>query len=106
MKDGQPEGAFWSIDDCVRAVTAFESFEDLKNTREDYAPTFYPGKGYSPAEILAMKRVANAFNAWAARVGRKRRSEVRVIQAAGEPKRGPYNPEFLGAQPPKAGEDY
>lgn len=79
-----------SIDECVRAVTAFNSFEDLKATSESYAPTFYPGKAYGPADILAMKRVAAAFNAWAARVGRKRRAEVKVLQVAGEPKRGPF----------------
>lgn len=79
-----------SIDECVRSVTAFESFDDLKSSEAGYAPTFYPGKGNSPAEIVAMERVCAAFNAWAERVGRSRRAWVRRIQAAGEQRRGPF----------------
>jgi hypothetical protein len=90
MRDGQPEGAFWSIDECVRAVTAFDSFDDLQNTEASYAPSFYPSKHTSGAEVSAMKRVCSAFNAWAERTGRKRRAQVYSIQAAGEQRKGPY----------------
>lgn len=90
MREDQPKGAFWDIDDCVRAVTAFDSFEDLKDTQPSYAPSFYPGKGYSMAEVSAMERVAGAFNAWAEREGRERRAVVHRIQAAGEQRKGPF----------------
>lgn len=84
-------GAFWSIDDCVRAVTAFDSFEDLQNTGASYAPSFYPSKQHtSVAEVSAMKRVCDAFNAWAEGVGRERRALVYRIQAAGEQRKGPF----------------
>lgn len=79
-----------SIDECVRSVTAFESFEDMTNTCSGYAPTFYPGRDSGPGEIVAMERVCVAFNAWAERVGRTRRAEVRRIQAAGEQRKGPF----------------
>lgn len=91
MQDSQPEGAFWSIDECTRAVTAFNSFEDLQATEPSYAPSFYPSKRYtSHAEVSAMVRVCSAFNAWAERVGRERRAEVHRVQAAGEQRRGPF----------------
>lgn len=90
MHEDQPNGAFWTIDDCVRAVTAFDSLEDLQSTEPSYAPSFYPGKGYSMAEVSAMERVCGAFNAWAERVGRERRAKVYRIQAAGEQRRGPF----------------
>ena len=66
-----------TIDDCVRACTAFSSFDDLQKTELTYAPTFY-GKPYTTAEGLARVRVVSAFNAWAERVGRERRAEVRA----------------------------
>lgn len=75
MQD-QPASAFWTIDDCVRAVTAFYGFDDLKNTESTYAPSFYPSKANSMAEIHAMERVTSAFNAWAQREGRERRACV------------------------------
>lgn len=90
MRDGQPAGAFWTIDDCVRAVTAFESLEDLQDTQPSYAPSFYPGKAHSMAEISAMERVCVAFNAWAERVGRERRAKASRIQVAGEQRKGPF----------------
>lgn len=65
-----------SLDDCVRLVTAFSSFDDLKATQPTYAPTFYL-RGLSYLERVAVNRVAAAFNAWAAREGRERRAEVR-----------------------------
>lgn len=65
-----------SLDDCVRMVSAFRSFDDLKDSAPTYAPTFYR-RGMAPAEVLAAKRVCEAFNAWAAREGRERRAEVR-----------------------------
>lgn len=90
MHEDQPAGAFWTIDDCVRAVTACDSFEDLTKTEPSYAPSFYPSKAYSMAEINAMERVCRAFNAWAERVGRERRAKVYRIQAAGEQRKGPF----------------
>lgn len=65
-----------TIDEAVRAVTAFTSFDDLKNTQPSYAPTFYTRRAATPERAL-MERVAGAFNAWAARVGRAARAEVR-----------------------------
>lgn len=91
MQAGQPDGAFWSIDECTRAVTAFDSFEDLQSTEPSYAPSFYPSKrNNSMAEVTAMERVCHAFNAWAERVGRERRAQVYRIQAAGEQRKGPH----------------
>lgn len=90
MTTNQPESAFWSIDDCVRAVTAFDSFKDLQNTAPSYAPSFYPGRHNSLAEITAMERVCSAFNAWAKRAGRERLSEVYRFQMASEPRTGPH----------------
>lgn len=66
-----------TLDDCVRMVTAFRSFDDLKATEPTYAPTFYR-RGMAAAEVVAAKRVVAAFNAWAAREGnRSRCAEVR-----------------------------
>lgn len=65
-----------TLDDCVRLVTAFQSFDDLKATASTYAPTFY-WRGLTSVEVAAAYRVANSFNAWAARAGRARRAEVR-----------------------------
>ena len=65
-----------TIDDCVRTVTAFGSFADLQASEPTYAPVFY-GKPSTTAERLARVRVVGAFNAWAARIGRERRAEVR-----------------------------
>jgi hypothetical protein len=79
-----------SIDDCVRAVTAFDSFEDLQKTETSYAPTFYPGKHNTREDVIAMERVCSAFNAWAKRVGRARLSEVFRFQAAGDQRKGPF----------------
>jgi hypothetical protein len=91
MRDSQPEGAFWSIDECVRAVTAFDSFQDLQSTESSYAPSFYPSKRHtSMAEVSAMERVCRAFNAWAERAGRERRANVYRIQAASEQRQGPH----------------
>lgn len=90
MQSSQPDHAWWSIDDCVRAVTAFESFEDLQATEPSYAPSFYPGRANSMAEISAMRRVCSAFNAWAEREGRGRRAEVHSIQSAGEVRKWPF----------------
>lgn len=90
MVDGHPAGAFWSIDDCVRAVTAFDSIEDLQGTEPGYAPSFYPGRANSMAEISAMERVCSAFNTWAEREGRDRRAQIHRIQSAGEARKGPF----------------
>lgn len=62
-----------TIDDCVRLVTAFNSFADLKHTQATYAPTFY-GQPTTTAERFARRRVVSAFNAWAEREGRERRA--------------------------------
>lgn len=58
-----------SIDDCVRLVTAFSSFDDMKDTQPTYAPKFY-GKAATTDEANAQRRVVSAFNAWAKRDGR------------------------------------
>jgi hypothetical protein len=58
-----------SIDECVRLVTAFQSFEDLTDTLPSYAPTIYR-RGLSNHEQVCAHRVVVAFNAWAKRAGR------------------------------------
>jgi hypothetical protein len=66
-----------TLDDCVRTVTAFSSFDDLKATEPNYAPTIYV-RGMTTVERQCARRVADAFNAWAARDGnRTRLAEVR-----------------------------
>lgn len=66
-----------TIDEAVRAVTAFDSFDDLKNTLPTYAPTFYVRRGATDFELRCMRRVVGAFNSWAEREGgRARRAEI------------------------------
>ena len=62
-----------TIDDCVRMVTAFSGFDDLKNTQSSYAPKFY-SRATTTAERFAQRRVVSAFNAWAEREGREARA--------------------------------
>ena len=62
-----------TIDDCVRMVTAFSTFRDLKDTQPTYAPKFYT-RATTTAEQYAQKRVVSAFNAWAEREGRAARA--------------------------------
>jgi predicted GNAT superfamily acetyltransferase len=64
-----------TIDDCVRMVTAFNDFDDLKATQETYAPKFY-SRATTTAEAIAQRRVVSAFNAWAERIGREARAFV------------------------------
>lgn len=64
-----------TIDDCVRLVTAFSSFSDLKDTQAHYAPKFYT-RATTTAEQIARRRVVSAFNAWADRVGRPNRAFI------------------------------
>lgn len=67
-----------TLDDCVRHVTAFQNFDDLKATDSSYAPTIYV-RGMSAAERQSARRVVDAFNAWAGRDGnRARLAEVRA----------------------------
>ena len=67
----QQPAAVEDIDACVRKVTAASSFDDLKNTLPSYAPSFYPGRSSTREDVATMHRVAAAWNAWAARVGRR-----------------------------------
>ncbi len=64
-----------TIDDCVRLVTAADSFDELKQTLSTYAPKFY-AKPTTSAEALAQRRVVAAFNAWAERSGREARAFI------------------------------
>lgn len=64
-----------TIDDCVRLVTAFDSFADLKDTQPTYAPKFYT-RATTTAEQFAQRRVVSAFNAWAERKGRSARAFI------------------------------
>lgn len=64
-----------TIDDCVRMVTAFSSFTDLKDTQAHYAPKFY-SRAATTAEAYAQQRVVSAFNAWAEREGRAARAFI------------------------------
>lgn len=70
-----------TIDDCVRAVTAFDSFEDLKQTQPTYAPKFY-ARATTTAESIAQRRVVDAFNAWAEREGRAARAFIAGAKVA------------------------
>ena len=70
-----------TIDDCVRLVTAFNSFADLKDTQPTYAPKFYT-RATTTAEKIAQRRVVSAFNAWAERVGREARAFIFNSKAA------------------------
>ena len=62
-----------TIDDCVRLVTAADSFDELKGTLPTYAPKFY-SKATSSDQANAQRRVVAAFNAWATREGREARA--------------------------------
>lgn len=62
-----------TIDDCVKLVTAFNSFADLKDTQPTWAPKFY-SRPTTTAEAYAQRRVVSAFNAWAEREGRQARA--------------------------------
>lgn len=64
-----------TIDDCVRMVTCFDSFSELKNTQVTYAPKFYV-RPATTAEKYAQSRVVSAFNAWAEREGRPARAFI------------------------------
>lgn len=64
-----------TIDECVRMVTAFDSFADLKDTQPTYAPKFYT-RATTTAESIAQRRVVSAFNAWAERSGREARAFI------------------------------
>lgn len=70
-----------NLDDCIKLVTGFSSFDDLKATE----PTYYP-KFYSPAtttvERIAQRRVVCAWNAWALRHGRLPRAFVASVRGA------------------------
>lgn len=70
-----------AIDDCVRMVTAFSSFADLKDTQPTYAPKFYT-RATTTAEAFAQRRVVSAFNAWAERSGREARAFIFGAQVA------------------------
>jgi hypothetical protein len=64
-----------TIDDCVRLVTCFDSFDELKQTLPTYAPKFY-GKPATTDEANAQRRVVAAFNAYAEREGRPSRAFI------------------------------
>lgn len=64
------EKTYRTIDQAVRAVSAFESLAELKATSATYAPTFRPSHSTSAQALSDMHRVAAAFNAWALRQGR------------------------------------
>lgn len=64
-----------TIDDCVRLVTAADSFDELKQTLPTYAPKFY-WRPTTTAEVYAQRRVVSAFNAWAERSGREARAFI------------------------------
>ena len=68
-----------TIDDAVRAVTAFQWFADLKATQPTYAPSFYPGRATTQQELVDMRRVAVAFNAWGARNNRREAKVFAVV---------------------------
>lgn len=70
-----------TIDDCVRLVTAFSSFADLKDTQPHYAPKFYT-RATTTAEQFAQRRVVSAFNAWAEREGRAARAFIFELKKA------------------------
>lgn len=68
-------GQLMTIDDCVRLVTAADSFQELKETLPTYAPKFYCPPATTD-EANAQRRVVDAFNAWAEREGRAARAFI------------------------------
>ena len=70
-----------TIDECVRTVTAFGSFDELKASQDTYAPKFYC-RPTTTAEAIAQRRVVSAFNAWAQRAGREARAFIAHRQGA------------------------
>lgn len=70
----------WTLDECVRATTAFRSWADLADTAPTYAPTFYPGREDDPATVRAMERVRDAFN-YEFALKRSRKAEIRRFGA-------------------------
>lgn len=70
--DALPERlkSYRTIDQAVRAVSAFASLAEIKATPAHYAPTFRPSHSTSSQALSDMHRVAAAFNVWALRQGR------------------------------------
>lgn len=69
-------GAGLTIDDCVRATTAFRDVADMMDTQPSYAPKFCLSRAYSDAQRLAMLRAARAFNHHAEQAGQARRAFI------------------------------
>lgn len=69
-------GGIKTVDEAVRATTAFRDVADMMDTLPHYAPKFCISRARTDAEVNAMLRAARAFNAAAERAGQKRRAWV------------------------------
>ena len=63
-----------SDDECVRAVTAFNSVADMMDTQSHYSVKFYISNTRTPSEAAVMCRVADIFNQQAEAAGQARRA--------------------------------
>jgi hypothetical protein len=59
-----------SIDDLVRAVTAFRSLDEMKAVPISYTHILRPSAATSNAALSDMYQVAAAYNLWARQLGR------------------------------------
>lgn len=65
-----------SVDQCVKATTAFSDLDDMLDTQPHYAPKFCISRAETQAQCRAMLRAARAFNFAAERAGQTRRAIV------------------------------
>ena len=65
-----------SVDQCVRATTAFSGLDDMLDTQPHYQPKFCISRAMTQADCRAMLRAARAFNYAAERAGQARRAIV------------------------------
>lgn len=69
-------GTHMSVDECVKATTAFRDLEDMLDTQPSYSPKFCLSRAITDAERNAMLRAARAFNYAAEKRGQDRRAVV------------------------------
>jgi len=65
-----------SVDQCVRATTAFSDLDDMLDTQAHYVPKFCISRAQTQADCRAMLRAARAFNYATERAGQPRRAIV------------------------------
>ena len=65
-------GMHMSVDQCVKATTAFADLSDMLDTQPSYSPKFCLSRAETTAERNAMLRAARAFNRAAEQLGQTR----------------------------------